>query len=129
MIAARPGKWPLLPLLVAQPLCVAVYQYLAKALGQKLGQGSVMAIASRFAASPLFWGLIAVEVLGLVVWLAILDRLDLARAFPLTAVSYCLVIGIGIFIFHEKVEAATLIGSVLILAGIGLLAGGERHGA
>jgi multidrug transporter EmrE-like cation transporter len=129
MTTARPKRWPLLPLLVVQPLCVAVYQYLAKALGQKLGHGTLVAIASRLLASPLFWGLIAIEVLGLVVWLAILDRLDLARAFSLTAVSYCLVIGVGIFIFHEKVDLATLIGSVLILAGIGLLASGERKGA
>jgi len=128
MTTARRKKWPILPLLVVQPLCVAVYQYLAKALGTRLGQGTLTAIASRLVTSPLFWALIAVEVLGLVVWLAILERLDLARAFPLTAVSYCLVIGIGIFIFHEKIDLATLGGSVLILAGIGLLATSERSG-
>ncbi|WP_443751318.1 hypothetical protein [Asticcacaulis solisilvae] len=126
MTPARPRKWPLFPLLIAQPLCVAVYQYLAKALGTGLGQGTPVDLAIRLGTSPLFWTLIAVEGLGLVVWLAILHRLDLARAFPLTAISYCMVLGISLFVFHEKIDVATLGGSVLILAGIGLLASGER---
>jgi drug/metabolite transporter (DMT)-like permease len=120
------SKWALVPLMITQPLCVAAYQYLAKALGNGLGQGDALTLALHLATSPLSWTLIGVEIIGLLAWLAILNRLDLARAFPLTAISYCLVIAIGIFGFHERVDLATVGGSVLILAGIGLLAQGER---
>lgn len=116
------SSWKLAPLLIAQPLCVAAYQYLAKALGEGIRHDGIAAIAADLATSPLFWILIVVEILGLVLWLAILERLDLSRAFPLTAISYCLVLGISLFVFHEKIDVTTIAGSVLILAGIGLLA-------
>ncbi len=121
-------KMPLWPLLILQPLSVVAYQYLAKALGEGLGAGTPAQICAHMTSSPLFWALILIEGVGLVVWLAILSRIDLARAFPLTAISYCLVMAVSLLVFHETVDAFTVAGSLLILVGIGLLATDRSQG-
>ena len=127
---SRGRRIPLVPLMLAQPVCATVYQYLAKSLGTEDGQGAVTgAIADailRLVTLPGFWILVAVEAVSLVIWLAILERVDLARAFPLTAISYCLVFATSVFVFHETVGLTTFVGSGLILAGAGLLAFEER---
>jgi len=123
MKAAGSKRWSLVALLVAQPLCLVVFQYLAKSLGDALTQGAnVWVLLDRVVTSRVFWGMIAVEVVNLLLWLSILNRIDLGKAFPLTAISYCLVIAISVFVFHEAVDPVSIGGSVLILGGIALLA-------
>ncbi len=131
---SRGRRIPLVPLMLAQPVCATVYQYLAKSLGTEDGQGAVTGAGIggvadailRLVTLPGFWILVAVEAVSLVIWLAILERVDLARAFPLTAISYCLVFATSVFVFHETVGLTTFVGSALILAGAGLLAFEER---
>eukprot|EP01042_Synura_sphagnicola_P035640 gene35640-45635_t len=38
-----------------------------------------------------FWVLVVIEIVSFALWMLILARIDLARAFPLTALSYGLI--------------------------------------
>ncbi|MDV6330709.1 hypothetical protein [Asticcacaulis sp. 201] len=118
------SRWSLGALLVAQPLCLVVFQYLAKSLGDRLTPPGteIWTALDQVITAPAFWGMIAIEIVNLVLWLSILSRIDLGKAFPLTAISYCLVMAISVFVFHEAVDLIAIGGSVLILGGIALLA-------
>nr|WP_245298166.1 EamA family transporter [Rhizobium miluonense] len=66
---------------------------------------------------------IAVEIVTFFIWMNVLAELDLSRAFPLSGISYVLIIATGWFIFDERVVALQIIGSGLILTGVWLIAG------
>ncbi|UHS58677.1 EamA family transporter [Agrobacterium vaccinii] len=65
---------------------------------------------------------IAVEIICFFLWMNILSELDLSKAFPLSAVSYVMVIASGWLIFGEPVMRLQVIGSILILTGVWLIA-------
>ena len=66
---------------------------------------------------------IIVEILCFFIWMNVLSELDLSRAFPLSGISYVLIIATGWFVFGEPIIALQVIGSGLILAGVWLIAG------
>lgn len=68
--------------------------------------------------SPWFILAIAAEVACFVLWLRILEKIDLAKAFPLSAISYVFVLAAAWFFFDEPVSALQLIGSALIMGGV-----------
>jgi drug/metabolite transporter (DMT)-like permease len=51
----------------------------------------------------------------------VLANLTLSAAFPMTALGYVLVIGLGWTVLNEPVTLAELIGGAAILAGVWLL--------
>jgi drug/metabolite transporter (DMT)-like permease len=51
----------------------------------------------------------------------VLAEAELSAAFPLTAVSYLLVIGLGWFGLHEPASPLQILGAAAILAGVWLL--------
>jgi drug/metabolite transporter (DMT)-like permease len=55
----------------------------------------------------------------------VLSNLTLSAAFPMTALGYVLVIGMGWTLLGEPVTLAELIGGAAILAGVWLLGEGE----
>jgi multidrug transporter EmrE-like cation transporter len=69
---------------------------------------------------------IVVEIVCFAIWMTVLAELDLGKAFPLSGISYVLVIAIGWFVFGEPVVALQLVGSGLILFGVWLIAGSSR---
>lgn len=70
------------------------------------------------------WWMIAAiisEILSFLVWMQILAKQDLSKAFPLSAISYILVLISSWILFKEEIGVVQLIGSLLILTGIGLI--------
>ncbi|AVA23381.1 EamA family transporter [Rhizobium sp. CB3171] len=65
---------------------------------------------------------IAAEILCFFIWMNVLSELDLSRAFPLSGISYVLIIATGWFVFGEPVVGLQVIGSGLILTGVWLIA-------
>jgi drug/metabolite transporter (DMT)-like permease len=63
------------------------------------------------------------------VWMIVLSNLALSAAFPMTALGYLLVIGLGWTAFGEPVTLAELVGGAAILAGVWLIGEGEREAA
>ncbi|HEX3699760.1 MAG TPA: hypothetical protein VHV27_03710 [Phenylobacterium sp.] len=120
--AARPLLWG------AMPLMAVVNQYLAERtahalLGQPFGLGW-LAAAIR---SPWVQGWIGCEILTFSVWMVVLSNLSLSAAFPMTALGYVLVIGMGWTVLGEPVTLAEIAGGAAILAGVWLLGEGEAR--
>lgn len=118
------ARYVLIALIAVQTACTVAYHSLAKGLAIDLGT-DLLPFAS-IVVDVRFWCLVGVEGGSLVLWMLILARIDLARAFPLTALSYVLIIAAGHFVYHEKVSAIEVVGSLLILAGILLLAQADK---
>jgi multidrug transporter EmrE-like cation transporter len=68
--------------------------------------------------SPWFILAITAEIACFVLWLRILAEFDLAKAFPMSAISYVFVLASAWLFFAEPVSALQLTGSALILAGV-----------
>jgi drug/metabolite transporter (DMT)-like permease len=80
-------------------------------------------------ASPWFLAAVAVEIACFLIWMQVLSELDLSKAFPLSALSYVLVLLSSWIYFHEQITALQLIGSALILGGVWLIGTASGHGS
>jgi hypothetical protein len=120
--AARPLVW------LAMPLMGVVNQYLAERTARALA-GLPFGAAWLWAAirSPWVEAWIGCEILTLAFWMVVLSSLALSEAFPMTALGYVLVIGLGWTAFAEPVTLAEIVGGAAILAGVWLLGEGEAH--
>ena len=72
-------------------------------------------------ASPWLLAAIAVEIVCFLIWMQVLSELDLSKAFPLSALSYVLVLLSSWLYFREQIIVLQLIGSALILGGVWLI--------
>lgn len=72
---------------------------------------------------PWFLAAIAAEIVCFVIWLTVLAEVELSKAFPLSALSYVLIIAVAFLLFDEQLTALQVGGSCLILAGIWCIGG------
>lgn len=119
--AARPLVW------LAMPVMGVINQYLAERTAQALkglpfGPDWLRAVIR----SPWVQTWIGCEIVTLGVWMIVLSNLSLSAAFPMTALGYVLVIGLGWTAFAEPVTLSEIIGGAAILAGVWLLGEGEK---
>lgn len=68
-------------------------------------------------------GALFLLIAGTLLWLLVLYRMDVSRAFPFLSLGYVLVIAISRFWLHEHVPRRRWVGVVLIAAGIAMIAG------
>lgn len=59
-------------------------------------------------------------------WMAALSRMPLSKAYPFTALSFPLVALAATFIFHERIDAYKIAGTVIVITGVLIL---SRSGA
>jgi drug/metabolite transporter (DMT)-like permease len=119
--AAFSPRWLWLAWLML-PLLATAYQILATHLARGVPTAAsdgrwLLALTVR----PAFWLLIAVELGSFLCWMRILAVTSLAAAFPLTAISYVLVVASGWLLFGETIGALRLAGTAAILAGAALI--------
>jgi multidrug transporter EmrE-like cation transporter len=117
------GRLARLLLVVAMPLLGVGNQYLAERtahglLGEPFGAGW-LADAVRL---PWTQAWVALEMVTFASWMVVLSHLRLSAAFPMTALGYVLVIGMGWSLFGEPVTWPQLAGGAAILLGVWLLA-------
>lgn len=117
--AARPMVWVAMPLLgVANQYCA---ERVAHGLGERpFGLGWLAAVTGL----PWMWAWAGLELLTLVTWMIVLAELSLSAAFPMTAIGYVLVMGLGWTVFHEPLSLLQVLGGGAILGGVWLL--GDR---
>jgi multidrug transporter EmrE-like cation transporter len=132
MIETRPFRFAGLvrPLVwLAMPATAVVNQYLAMRTAQALaGLPFGWSWLTAAARSPWVQAWVGCEIVTFAAWMVILSNLALSAAFPMTALGYVLVIGMGWTVFAEPVTLAELIGGAAILAGVWLLGEGDaRH--
>lgn len=71
------------------------------------------------------WLWLALFLYGLatVLWVLLLQRVPLSRAYPFAALGFVLVPAAGVFIFAEKVSALYIVGTAMIIVGIFITSG------
>jgi len=68
--------------------------------------------------TPAFWLAILCYIATFIVWMAVLTRMDLSRAFPLTALTYVTVPALALMFFGEQLPAIRVLGIAVIIAGV-----------
>ena len=118
-----PAILTLVALIAAHTLCTVAYHLAAKFLGVSLEHAAGNQSLFQVLLDPRFWGLVIIELGSFGLWMLILARLDLSKAFLLTAISYCLIMALGALLFHERIGWTGYLGSTMILGGMVLVAG------
>ena len=97
-----------------------------KLAAKQLGDGAFDAAwLSAAASSPTVWCAVLLYLTVFVLWMLILQQVDLSRAFPLTTLTYVTVPAAGLLFFHESLSLAQAGGIALILAGVVLVGQNE----
>jgi drug/metabolite transporter (DMT)-like permease len=110
------------------PLLTLGYQIAAKSSAAHLADmrfdAAWLLAAARL---PSVQILLVCEVASFVAWMIVLAEMPLSAAFPLSAVSYVLIIAASAVVFHEPVGLLQVVGSLAILAGVWLIGRGGRE--
>lgn len=108
---------------LAVPVLSTLYQLFIKLGAEQLKDEGTLTWLWHALSSHWILAAIVVEIVAFFIWMNVLAELELSRAFPLTGISYVLVVAAGWFFFGERVVVLQLIGSGLILTGVWLIAG------
>jgi drug/metabolite transporter (DMT)-like permease len=111
------------------PVLNTLFQIFIKLAADAVGGGHDSGWFSGSLASPWFLAAVAVEIACFLTWMQVLSELDLSKAFPLSALSYVLVVLSSWLYFREQITALQLIGSALILGGVWLIGTASGHGS
>ena len=71
--------------------------------------------------SPWLWSARVCLGVGLLVWLLVLQRLEVGIAYPMLSLNFVLVTLMARFVFHEPIDARHWLGVGLVIAGVVLL--------
>lgn len=111
----------------AIPVLNTLFQIFIKLAADAAGGGHASDWFSGPLASPWFLAAVAVEIACFLIWMQVLSELDLSKAFPLSALSYVLVLLSSWLYFREQISALQLVGSALILGGVWLIGTAAGH--
>lgn len=116
------ARWARRLLFLALPLLGLAYQMSAKKTAEAM-IGVPFGLRWLPRALGLPWGraLIATEILAFAVWMVVLSEIKLSEAFPLSALSYALVVVASWTVFHEPASLLQAVGGAAILAGVWLM--------
>lgn len=71
--------------------------------------------------SPWLWAALLCLGCGLLVWLLVLQRLEVGIAYPMLSLNFVLVTLMARFVFKEHIDTRHWLGVVLVIAGVVLL--------
>lgn len=71
--------------------------------------------------SPWLWLALASLGLGLLVWLLVLQRLEVGIAYPMLSLNFVLITLVARFVFHETIDRRHWLGVALVIGGVVLL--------
>ena len=115
---------PVYGVLLLAVVLLTVGQVLQKLAVDRCGlASSAWQLASALLRRPEIWGAMACLAGGLSAWLYVLGSLDVGKAFPFLGLGQVLVLLIARLYFHEHLSSARWAGALLIIAGVGLIAG------
>ena len=115
--------WLLVAAGCALPLLAVGYQVAARQTADVLGNLPFgWAWLYKAARTPWMHALVLIEAASFVTWMLVLARMQLAAAFPFTALSYVLVIAASWGVFGEPGHVLQVMGSAAILVGVWLIA-------
>jgi undecaprenyl phosphate-alpha-L-ara4N flippase subunit ArnE len=71
--------------------------------------------------SPWLWLALVALGLGLLVWLLVLQRLEVGIAYPMLSLNFVLITLVARFVFHENIDRRHWMGVALVIGGVVLL--------
>lgn len=71
--------------------------------------------------SPWLWAALLCLGLGLLVWLLVLQRLEVGVAYPMLSLNFVLITLVARYLFKEPVDKRHWLGVALVIAGVILL--------
>lgn len=99
---------------------MAAGQVLFKVGSSRLHGGSASALFFSFITNIYLMSAIVLYACTILVWIYVLKSLPLSVAYPLTALSYVVVPVICALFLNEKIDLYTMLGSLLIIAGVAI---------
>lgn len=116
------GRWARRLLFIALPLLGLAYQLTAKETALAMA-GTPFGVQWLLTALTVPWAqaLIVLEIVSFGVWMMVLSEIKLSEAFPLSALSYALVVVASWTLFHEPGSVLQVLGGAAILAGVWLM--------
>ncbi|GAC1043946.1 EamA family transporter [Rhizobium sp. No.120] len=108
---------------LAVPVLNTLFQFFIKLGAEQMNNGGAESWLWQALSSYWILAAIVVEIVTFFIWMNVLAELDLSRAFPLSGISYVLIIATGWFVFGERIVALQVVGSGSILLGVWLIAG------
>lgn len=101
----------------------AVGQFLLKVGVNKIGgfafkRGELVNTAIKIATQPYIVIGIFLFVMSMVVWLAVLSKMELSRAYPMVSLSYAIVTILAALFLRERVGPVRIVGIVMVLVGV-----------
>lgn len=105
------------------PIFSTLYQFFSKLTAHHMeGTDFGLIWLTHATSTPWIWAALVSEIASFIIWMKILSVHDLSKAFPLSAISYVLVLCIGWFFFDETILPLQILGGALILAGVWMIA-------
>ena len=89
-----------------------------------LAAGAPGPIVMAVLTSPGVMGGLFLYGIATVLWLGVLSRVELSRAYPVVGLSFVLAAVLGYFVFADAVSATRVAGIALIVAGVVLVGRG-----
>lgn len=114
--------------LLAFTLLLAAGQLLFKKVGLDLRGGPPGAGVLRVLGSPSLYAAVVLYGFATILWIWILSRVPLSRAYPYVALGVVLVPLASLLMFGERVGPGFWFGAALIVAGIIITQMGMPHG-
>lgn len=121
--------WPLIGMILVSVGCSALAQIFLKhgmsiaPVQARLASGGAVSIAQAVAASPTVWLGLFLYGFSAAVWLFVLAKLDVSVAYAFVALGFLLTMVLGCLLLSEPLTLRKLAGTLLVVAGIWLVAG------
>lgn len=81
---------------------------------------NILEFTSRITSNPWLWVGVILYLLNFSLWIALLSRVDLSIAFPMSSLTYIIVPILAIVFLQEKVHAVRWAGIFFIITGVSL---------
>jgi len=104
--------------LLTFPVAIAAGQILFKRAAAQLGPVQGVSWVLDLARSPTMWLALALYAGATLLWVRILTTVPLSRAYPFMALAFVLVPAAGYLFFNESITARYALGTLLIIAGV-----------
>ena len=92
------------------------------AVSTALARGEAGQIALSVVATPHILTGLACYGLGMVVWLAVLAKVEVTMAYPFVGLGFLVTLALGVLLLGETMSLTRLIGTLLVVLGVVLTA-------
>ena len=82
---------------------------------------NILQIVKAGIANIYVWGGVLCYALNLSLWLYVLSRIELSKAYPMTSLAYVFTLFLGLFFFSEQITSLKIFGILFVIVGVILL--------